>query len=144
VFLFINDKNFFMATMTTAPATGASSKGKRIAGYVISYICILFLLFDAVTKIIQEHHTVEASQHTGWPVETLTPIGIVLLVCTVLYIIRRTAVFGAVLLTAWLGGGTAMNVRAGFPWWFSVVFGILVWLGLGLRDPRVRNLFAGK
>ena len=114
---------------------------KRITGLVISWICILFLLFDAITKIIGERHTVEASQHVGWPVETLTPIGVVLLICTILYIIPRTAVLGAILLTAWLGGATAMNVRAGFPWWFSVVFGVLVWLGLGLRDQRVKTLF---
>lgn len=133
-----------MATTTSAPATGAPSKARVITGYVISTLCILFLLFDAITKIVQERHTVEASQHTGWPVETLTPIGIVLLICIFLYIISRTAVLGAVLLTAWLGGATAMNVRAGFPWWFSVVFGVLVWLGLGLRDKRVRMFFTGR
>jgi len=117
---------------------------KRVTGLVISWICILFLLFDAITKIIKEGHVVSACQQLGWPVETLTPIGVVLLVCTILYIIPRTAVLGAVLLTAWLGGGTAMNVRAGFPWWFSVVFGLLVWLGLGLRDQRVKAFFAAK
>jgi len=117
---------------------------RRITGLVISGICILFLLFDTITKIIRESHVVSTSRQLGWPVETLTPIGIVLLVCTILYIVPRTAVLGAVLITAWLGGGTAMNIRAGYPWWFSVVFGVLVWLGLGLRDQRVRTLFAGR
>jgi len=85
-------------------------------------------------KIIKEPHTIEASQKTGWPVETLQPIGFVLLICTILYIIRRTSVLGAVLLTAWLGGATAMNLRSGFPYLFPVIFGLLVWLGLWLRD----------
>lgn len=69
----------------------------------------------------------------------MQPLGFVLLVCTILYAIPRTAVLGAVLLTAWLGGATAENLRVGFPVWFSVVFGLLVWLGLWLRDDRLRS-----
>jgi hypothetical protein len=113
------------------------SRSRVITGIVISWICILFLLFDAITKIFRERHTIEASQHIGWPVETLQPIGVVLLICTLLYIFRRTAVLGAVLLTAWLGGGTAICIRSGVPWYFPVVFGILLWLGLWLRDDRL-------
>lgn len=107
---------------------------------VISWICILFLLFDSITKIFREHHTIEASQHIGWPVETLVPIGFVLLVITLLYILPRTAVLGAVLLTAWMGGATAINIRSGTPLYFPIVFGLLVWLGLWLRDERLARL----
>ena len=118
--------------MTTTST--AIPKGRLWTGRIISTLCILFLLFDAITKIIRERHTIEASSHMGWPVDTLQPIGFVLLVSTLLYAIPRTAVLGAILLTAWLGGATAEGVRIGFPIWFSVIFGILIWLGLWLRD----------
>jgi len=129
-----------MATTTSVPAVGTPSKAKTRTGMVISWICILFLLFDSISKIFRERHTIEASQHIGWPVETLVPIGIVLLVITLLYILPRTAVLGAVLLTAWMGGATAINIRSGTPLYFPIVFGLLVWLGLWLRDERLARL----
>lgn len=122
---------------TTTPAS--ISKGRLWTGRIISGICILFLLFDSITKIFREHHTIEASAKVGWSANTIQPLGIVLLAITILYMIPRTALLGAVLLTAWLGGATAENLRAGFPWWFSVVFGLLVWLGIWLRDDRLRT-----
>lgn len=126
------------ATLTqTAPAS--ISKGRLWSGRIISYICILFLLFDAITKIFREHHTIEASEKMGWPIPTLQPIGVVLLIITVLYMIPRTATLGAVLLTAWLGGATAESLRTGPFFWFPIVFGLLVWLGLWLRDDRLRT-----
>ena len=68
------------------------------------------------------------------------PLGVVLLASTVLYAVRRTAVLGAILLTAWLGGATATHVRIGEPFWMPVLFGVLVWGCLVLRDERVRAL----
>lgn len=126
-----------METTIVNPALPSSSKGRLWTARVISWLCILFLLFDAISKIIRERHTIEASAKVGWPVETLQPLGFVLLICTILYAVPRTAVLGAVLLTAWLGGATAENLRTGFGPWFSVVFGLLVWLGLWLRDDRL-------
>ena len=114
------------------------TKGRLWTGRIISGICILFLLFDAITKIFKEHHTIEASAKLGWPVDTLQPLGVVLLLCTILYVIPRTATLGAILLTAWLGGATAENLRSGFPLYFSIVFGLLIWLGLWLRDTGLR------
>ena len=128
-----------METTITKPVTPSISKGRLWTGRVIFYILMLFLLFDAITKIIRERHTIEASGKIGWPVETLQPLGVVLLICTILYAIPRTAVLGAVLLTAWLGGATAENLRTGFPIWFSVIFGILVWLSLWLRDEHLNT-----
>ena len=122
---------------TNATSKPSISKGRLWTGQVITWICVLFLLFDAIMKIIRERHTIETSQHIGWPVETLVPLGFVLLVCTILYIIPRTAVLGAVLLTAWMGGGTAINVREGLPYIFPIIFGLLVWLGLWLRDAQL-------
>lgn len=128
-----------MATTTTSPLTASIPKGRLWTGRIISWLCILFLVFDASMKIILEHHSVEASGKVGWPVQTLQPLGFILLACTILYAIPRTAILGAVLLTAWLGGATAENLRTGFGVWFSIVFGILVWLGLWLRDDRLRS-----
>ena len=128
-----------MATTLTQTTPASTSKGRLWTGRIITGICILFLLFDAITKIFKEHHTIEASAKVGWTAETIQPLGITLLIITILYMIPRTAVLGAILLTAWLGGATAENLRAGFPMWFSIVFGILVWLGLWLRDTTLSS-----
>ena len=70
----------------------------------------------------------------------ILPIGIVLLVCTVLNVIPRTCVLGAILLTGYLGGATATHVRVGEPFFFPILFGVLIWAGLFLRDDRLRAL----
>src|ERR1700736_6690903 len=105
-------------TMTTSQTASGIPKGRLLTGRIISWLCILFLLFDAIMKIIRERHTIEAGSHMGWPVDTLQPIGFALLVCVILYAVPRTAVLGAILLTAWLGGATAENLRTGFSIWF--------------------------
>lgn len=128
-----------MGTTITTPVAPSVSKGRLWTGRVITYLVILFMLFDATMKIVRERHVIETSAKMGWPVETLVPIGFVLLICTILYAIPRTAVLGAVLLTAWLGGATAENLRTGNPIWFSIVFGILVWAGLWLRDEHLNT-----
>jgi hypothetical protein len=88
---------------------------------------------------------VQATGQLGYPERDIVPIGVVLLLCTLLYILPRTAVFGAILLTGYLGGAIASQVRAGNPV-FNVVFAALLacllWLGLWLRDARVRKLLA--
>jgi hypothetical protein len=128
-----------MATTLTSPAPASIPKGRLWTGRIISWVCILFLLFDASLKIILNHNVVESSAKMGWPVQTLQPLGFVLLACIILYAIPRTAILGAVLLTAWLGGATAESLRIGFPLIFPVLIGILVWLGLWLRDDRLRS-----
>jgi len=126
-------------TVTTA-STPSTSKARLWTGRVITYILILFLLFDAFGKIVKQADTVSASAKMGWPVESLQPLGITLLIITILYAIRRTAVLGAVLLTAWLGGATAEMVRSKPEFlWFPIVFGILAWLALWLRDDRLSS-----
>jgi hypothetical protein len=110
------------------------------AGWIISGLVVLFLAFDGVTKIIKVANVVEASEQLGVPSHTLRGIGIVLLACTAVYSIPQTAVLGAILLTGYLGGATAIHVRAGsgvFPVAFSVAFGALAWGGLVLREPRL-------
>jgi hypothetical protein len=94
-------------------------------------------------KLIRPPVVVKATQQLGYPVGVIVGIGAVLLFCTVLYVIPRTAIFGAILLTGYLGGAIASQIRAGNPAFnaiFASVFAILVWLGLWLRDERVRRI----
>lgn len=116
------------------------SRGRSIAGWIVSGLCILFLLFDSALKLSQAPAAVEGTVRAGYQASVLVPLGIVLLVCTILYAVPVTAVWGALLLTAYLGGATATHVRAGQPFLFPVVFGVLVWAGLTLRNRRVEGL----
>jgi hypothetical protein len=98
-------------------------------------------------KIVKPAQVLEASVRLGYPVSTLSGIGIALIVCTAIYLIPRTALLGAVLLTGYLGGAVASQVRAGsglFETIFPVLFAALVWAGPWLRDRRLRSLLIGK
>jgi len=109
-------------------------------GRIITGLVMIFLAFDGLTKIIQVAPVVEASKKLGITSDSLLGIGIVLLTCTAIYAIPSTAILGAILLTGYLGGAAAIQVRAGsgaFPVAFSIVFGILVWVGPVLREPRL-------
>ena len=121
----------------------AYSKKKIWSGWVISGLCILFLLVDAIMKIARTAPSMQGSAQLGWPESSVQGIGILLLLCTILYIIPRTAVLGAVLLTGYLGGAIAIMVRAnldGHPFFFPLIIGILVWVGLFMHD-RKANIF---
>jgi hypothetical protein len=103
----------------------------------------LFLLVDGAMKLIKPAPVVEATVKLGYPESVLTGLGIVVIVCTVLYLIPRTGVLGAILLTGYLGGAVATHVRAGEGWFsilFPVFFGALLWGGLYLREARLRAL----
>ena len=113
------------------------------AGRIMSYLPALFLLFDAIAKLVKPAPVVEATVALGYPESVVVPLGITLLVCAVLYLIPKTAVLGAILLTGYLGGAVATHVRVGgslFTILFPVIFGILLWGGLYLRDERLRML----
>lgn len=119
------------------------SKKMLWAGRIMSYLPALFLLFDAISKLVKPAPVVEATVKLGYPESVVVPLGIVLLVCTLLYLIPKTAVLGAILLTGYLGGAVATHVRVGgsaFEIFFPVIFGILLWGGLHLRDERLRRL----
>ena len=129
--------------MEVSPSAKATPSGASLwAGRIISGICILFLLFDAIGKIVKEAHSVSGTTALGIPAHDIQGIGALLLVCTVIYLIPRTAILGAVLLTGYLGGATAVMLRAELPIYFSLAFCILVWLGLYLRDEKTRRLFS--
>src|SRR5262249_8618862 len=96
-----------------------------------------FLLFDATMKLVKPPFVVEATVRLGYPESTIAGIGVLLLICTLLYLIPRSAVVGAVLLTGYLGGAIATHVRAEQPLFnivFSAIFGGIIWAGLWLRD----------
>jgi DoxX-like family len=117
---------------------------KRVvwAGRIVSGLAALFLLIDGGMKLLKPAVVVDATRQLGYPESAIGGIGVVLLACTLLYVFQRTAIFGAILLTAYMGGAVASQVRVGAGWFnvmFAVVFGVLVWGGLWLRDPRVRS-----
>ena len=113
------------------------------AGRIISALPVLFLLMDGVMKLVKPTRVVETTVKLGYPESVILPIGIVLLVCTVLCVIPRTCVLGAILLTGYLGGAVATQVRVGagpFPIVLPIILGVLIWLGLYLREDRLRAL----
>jgi hypothetical protein len=119
------------------------SKTALWAGRVISTLVGLFLMFDGVAKVAKVKQVVEGSAPFGIPESTIRGIGIALVVGTLLYAIPRTSVLGAILLTGYLGGAVFTHVRVdgwAFSALFAVGFGVLVWLGLYLREPRLRAL----
>lgn len=128
--------------MSTHPlqTTKSISKGALWTGRIITGLCLLFLLFDAIMKIIKESHSIEGSAKLGWPVERVQDLGIILLLFTIIYMIPRIAVIGAILLTAYLGGAVAIMIRVEEPYWFPIVFGVLVWAGLYFRNEKLRAL----
>ena len=125
-------------------STGGSSK-RLWAGRIISALPVLFLLFDAVIHIIRIAPVDKGFTDLGYAPSLAVPLGIIELVCLVLYVIPRTSVLGAVLLTGYLGGAVATNLRVDAPLFSHVLFpvyvGVLLWGGLYLRDNRLRAVF---
>lgn len=129
--------------MQSDTQTAPVSKARLWTGRVISALPVLFFLMDGIMKLVKPPIVVKSTVELGYPENVILPIGIVLLVCTVLYVIPRTSVLGAILLTGYLGGAVATHVRVGagaFPIVFPIIFGVLVWGGLYLRDHRVSAL----
>jgi hypothetical protein len=129
--------------MATNVETIHVSKGTKWAGYVVSGLPVLFLLLDGVMKLFKPAFVVEATTRLGYQENVIVPIGVVLVICTVLYLIPQTSVLGAILLTGYLGGAVATHVRfneGAFPIVFPVIIGALVWAGLCMRDARLRTL----
>jgi hypothetical protein len=102
---------------------------------------VLFLLFDAGLKIAKAPAAVQGTVQLGYPAGVIVWLGITLLVSTILYVIPQTAVLGAILLTGYLGGATATQVRVENAWYlFPPFLGVLIWGGLFLREDRLREL----
>jgi len=125
--------------------TQAESSSKKMiwTGRILSVLTSLFMLLDGVMKIVKPVQVMEATARLGYPVSALTGIGVALIACTLIYIIPGTSLLGAILLTGYLGGAVASNVRAGSGWFetiFPALIAALVWGGIWLRDRRLRNL----
>lgn len=114
------------------------SKTRLWTGWIITSLVGLFLLFDAIVKLIMVKEVIEASVRLGYPDNTMFGIGLVLLISTILYLIPKSAVLGAVLLTGYLGGAVTTHVRIGDPFYFPIAMGILVWIGIYLREKRLK------
>lgn len=130
--------------MTVAVRNGVESKKMLWTGRIVSWVITLLLLLDAVMKILQVPQVMEGTLKVGYPADAVRPIGIILLVCLICYVIPRTSVLGAILLTGYLGGAVATNVRISAPL-FSYILtpvyvGVLGWGGLFLQDERLRAL----
>src|SRR5215212_6662288 len=129
---------------TPSTLTTEISRKQIITGRVLSGIAVLFLLFDAIGKLMRPVAVIEGTTQLGWPVSVILPLGIIQAVCLIAYLYPRTAVLGAILWTGYLGGAVATHVRLGNPLFSHVLFPTYVaaflWLGLWLRDRRVRAL----
>ena len=128
-----------------SPSPAARSNGSLWTGRILTALAVLFLTLDGVAKLIKPAAVVQGTVELGYPETVIVGLGIVLLASVLLYVLPRTAVVGAILLTGYLGGAVATHVRVGNPLFSHVLvpayMGILIWAGLALRDQRVRGLF---
>lgn len=126
------------------PLTTINSRNQVLAGRALSAIGIVFLAFDAVGKLLRPVQVVEGTVQLGWPAGTILTLGVIQVACLAIYLIPRTAVFGAILWTGYLGGAVATHLRIGNPLLSHVFFptyvAALLWGGLWLRDRRLREL----
>ena len=130
--------------MATETSTFPTTAKRPWAGTIVSALPALFLLMDAAGKFARPSAVVDGTLALGYQEDVILPLGVLLLVCTILYLIPKTAALGAILLTGYLGGAVATHVRIANPLFthqlFPVYLGVLIWLGLWLRDTRVRRL----
>jgi hypothetical protein len=131
-------------SMTAVTAALNVTERRPWAGYIVSAIPVLFLLMDAIGKFVRPEAVVSGTIELGYRESVILPLGVILLACVALYVIPRTAVLGAILLTGYLGGAVATHVRIGSPLFthllFPVYIGVLLWLGLYLRSRKLREL----
>jgi hypothetical protein len=129
--------------MQSATQTIPMSKKRLWAGRIMSAVPALFLLVDGAMKWVKPEVVVKTTTELGYAETVILPLGIVLLACTIIYVIPQTSALGAILLTGYLGGAVATHVRAGhgpFEILFPVAVGALLWGGLVLRDRRMREV----
>ena len=126
-----------------SPGAAISKKGVR-TGYVLTSLAVVFMLFDSVTKLLQVDAVIKASAQLGYSAGQVFAVGAILFGCIILYVIPRTAVLGAVLITGYLGGAVEANFHAGTPAFsnalFPVYFAVIVWGGIYLREKRIGQI----
>lgn len=129
--------------LEASPVTTRASSGALWAGRILRSVIVLFFLIDGGMKLVKPAVVVETTVRLGYPASTIVGIGVTLLVCTLLYVIPRTGVLGALFLTGYLGGAVASNVRAGTPAFniaFPIICAVVMWAGLWLQNDTVRRL----
>ena len=129
--------------MPTDPVAVAGSRALLWSGRLLSLVAAALLLLDGVMKLFKPEFVVKATTDLGYPEYAIVPLGLTVIVCTLLYLIPRTAVLGAMLLNGYLGGAVASHVRhedGAFGIVAPIVFAALIWGGLCLRDGRLRAL----
>ena len=109
-------------------------------GRIMSALPVLLFVFSAMMKLLRPPAVLQGFSQLGLPEKLALPLGILELACTIVYLIPRTSVLGAILLTGYLGGATLTHLRVGQPAFMPVLIGVLVWGGLFLRDPRLKAL----
>lgn len=118
------------------------------AGRILTGLAALLFLVDSVMKLLQLGPVMQGTAEIGFPSRSVFPLGLILLIATLLYIYRRTAFWGALILTGYLGGAVAVHVRLGNPVFTHLLspiyVAIIVWAGLYFRDERVRTLVCCK
>lgn len=123
-----------------------TSRKMIITGWVLSALAILFLLMDGIMKLMKPDIVIQATKELGYPESSILPIGVCILLSVILHLIPRFTFIGAILITACLGGAVATHIRLQNPLFthilFPVYLGILIWLGLYLRNPQFRKLIA--
>jgi hypothetical protein len=123
--------------MTTTPKT-------IWIGRTLSALAILFLSFDTIVKVLRLPVAIEGTTQLGYPESTVFIIGLIQLVCLVLYVVPQTSVFGAILFTGYLGGAIATHLRIGSPLFTHILFpiyvAVLIWGGFYAREPRLRAM----
>ena len=141
-----HEENGMRVSVETTAETTAPSKSRLVTGRILSTLTVLFLIMDIAFKFIRPipPQVLQSMNQLGFQPSLLTTIGILLLICTTLYVIPATSVLGAVLLTGYLGGAVSVQVRVGNPLFGYVLFplyvGVTMWTGLWLREPRLRTL----
>jgi hypothetical protein len=130
--------------MDTKHSRQSPSKLAFWSGWVLTILPSAMLVMSAVMKFVQPKEVVEGFQKLGVPLNVATGLGVVELACVVLYLIPQSSVLGAILCTGYLGGAIATHVLAGdpfFPAQFGpLLFGVVIWIALYLREPRLRSL----
>jgi hypothetical protein len=116
------------------------SKVAVVIGWILGCLPTPLLISSAIIKFIQPKFMMDDWVKSGWPQAAAIPLGAIELTCTILYLIPRTAMLGAILLTGYMGGAIAHHVRLGEPFFIQSALPVLLWLGLYLRDPRLRAL----
>lgn len=122
-----------------------TASGKPLwTGRILSILAVVFMLFDAIGHLLKPAPVVQAFLQLGFPLNLSVDLGVIQLICVLVYVIPRTAIFGAVLITGYLGGAVAIHMRVGNPVFecvFPILIGIFFWAGLFLRDTRLSAIF---